>query len=226
MKTVFISRTAISNGPLVTFCKEKNLRLIDKSLLAFKIVAFDEKQIKTDVIFFTSPRSVNFYFKGTTYENQLLATVGEATAQELEKHKLSAHFIGQTASNPKQVAKEFKTWLGDKTVLFPQSQRSNRTIQSELHAEQYIDLLVYETHLESKKAEYSPDCLVFTSPSNVEAYLLTNEITNEQVVLSFGTTTADYLTRRGIKNSCLNEPTEEAVVSEIKQNQSAVTCNL
>lgn len=226
MKTVFISRTAISNGPLVTFCKEKNLRLIDKSLLAFKIVAFDEKQIKTDVIFFTSPRSVNFYFKGTTYENQLLATVGEATAQELEKHKLSAHFIGQTASNPKQVAKEFKTWLGDKTVLFPQSQRSNRTIQSELHAEQYIDLLVYETHLESKKAEYSPDCLVFTSPSNAEAYLLTNEITNEQVVLSFGTTTADYLTRRGIKNSCLNEPTEEAVVSEIKQNQSAVTCNL
>ena len=153
-----------------------------------------------------------FFFQGTTCENQLLATVGEATARELEKHKLSAHFIGQTSSNPKQVAKAFKTWLGNKTVLFPQSQRSNRTIQSELNEDQYIDLVVYETHLESKKPEYPPNYLVFTSPSNAEAYLLLNEITNEQVVLSFGTTTADYLTRRGIKNSCLNEPTEEAVV--------------
>jgi uroporphyrinogen-III synthase len=217
MKTVFISRAAIPNGPLHSFCKENNLRLIDKSLLTFKGVAFDEKQIKTDVIFFTSPRSVCFFFQGTTYENQLLAAVGEATAKELEKHKLSAHFIGQTASNPKQVAKEFKTWLGNKTVLFPQSQRSNRTMQSELNPDQYIDLVVYETHLETKKLEHSPNYLVFTSPSNAEAYLLSNEITNEQLVLSFGTTTADYLTRRGIKNSCLNEPTEEAVVLEMKK---------
>jgi uroporphyrinogen-III synthase len=217
MKTVFISRTAIPNGPLHSFCKENNLRLIDKSLLTFKHVAFDEKQIKTDVIFFTSPRSVYFFFKGTTYENQLLATVGEATAKELEKHKLSAHFIGQTASNPKQVAKEFKTWLGKNTVLFPQSQRSNRTMQSELNPDQYIDLVVYETHLETKKLEYSTNYLVFTSPSNAEAYLLSNEITSEQVVLSFGTTTSNYLNRKGIKSSCLNDPTEEAVVSELKK---------
>jgi uroporphyrinogen-III synthase len=217
MKTVFISRSAIPNGPLHSFCKENNLRLIDKSLLTFQGVAFDEQQIKTDVIFFTSPRSVNFYFQETTYENQLLATVGEATAKELEKNKLSAHFIGQTASNPKQVAKAFKTWLGNKTVLFPQSQRSNRTMQSELNPDQYIDLVVYETYLESKKLEYPPNYLVFTSPSNAEAYLLSNEITSEQVVLSFGTTTSDYLTRKGIKNSCLNDPTEEAVVTELKK---------
>lgn len=217
MKIVFISRTAIPNGPLHAFCAENNLRLIDNSLVTFKSVAFDEQQIKTNVIFFTSPRSVNFYFQGTTYENQLLATVGEATAKELEKHKLSTHFIGQIASNPKQVAKAFKTWLGNKTVLFPQSQRSNRTMQSELNPDQYIDLVVYETHLETKKLKYSPNYLVFTSPSNAEAYLLLNEITNEQVVLSFGTTTSKYLDDQGVKNHCLNEPTEDAVVELLKE---------
>lgn len=226
MKTVFISKAAIPNGPLHSFCKENNLRLIDKSLLAFKGVCPEEKPVNTDVIFFTSPRSVQFYFNYFNYDNQLLATVGDSTAKELEKHKLSAHFIGQTASKPKQVAKAFKAWLGNKMVLFPQSQRSNRTMQSELNPDQYIDLVVYETHLETKKFEHSPNYLVFTSPSNAEAYLLSNEITNEQLLLSFGTTTADYLTRRGIKNSCLNEPTEEAVVSEIKQSQSNITCSL
>jgi uroporphyrinogen-III synthase len=216
MKTVFISKAAIPNGPLHSFCKENNLRLIDKSLLAFKGVCPEEKPVKTDVIFFTSPRSVQFYFKYFNLRQPALATVGDATAKELEKHKLSAHFIGQTASNPKQVAKEFKTWLGNKTVLFPQSQRSNRTMQSELNPDQYIDLVVYETHLETKKLEHSPNYLVFTSPSNAEAYLLSNEITNEQVVLSFGTTTSKYLDDLGVKNHCLNEPTEEAVVLEMK----------
>jgi uroporphyrinogen-III synthase len=217
MKTVFISRTALLSGPLHAFCAENNLRLIDKSLLAFKGVCPEEKPVNTDVIFFTSPRSVQFYFNYFNYDNQLLATVGDSTAKELEKHKLSAHFIGQTASNPKQVAKAFKMWLGDKTVLFPQSQRSNRTMQSELNPDQYIDLVVYETQLETKKFEYLPNYLVFTSPSNAESYMLSNEITNDQVVFSFGTTTSKYLDDHGVKNHCLNEPTEEAVVGELKK---------
>jgi uroporphyrinogen-III synthase len=217
MKTVFISRTATPAGPLHKFCAANNLRLVDQSLLAFKGVCPDEEPVQTDVIFFTSPRSVRFYFTYFKYNNELLASIGESTANELKKYNLTADFIGTAASNPNQVAREFKAWLGNRTVLFPQSQRSNRTMQRELNSNQYSDLVVYETHLESIKFKEPPNYLVFTSPSNAESYLLSNEITNDQFVLSFGTTTADYLTRNGIKNNYLKEPTEEAVVLEMKK---------
>ena len=217
MKTVFISRTATPAGPLHKFCAANNLRLVDQSLLAFKGVCSDEEPVQTDVIFFTSPRSVRFYFTYLKYNNELLASIGESTANELKKYNLTADFIGTAASNPNHVAREFKAWLGNRTVLFPQSQRSNRTMQRELNSNQYSDLVVYETHLESIKFKEPLNYLVFTSPSNAEAYMLSNEVANNQVVMSFGTTTSKYLDDQGVKNLCLNEPTEDAVVELLKE---------
>jgi len=202
----------MKNGPLQQFCAHHGWQLIDRSLLSFKALISNEKPPKVDVIFFTSPRSVRFYLEQYKPTNELLATIGEATAQVLKHHNFTPEFIGKTASHPKLVAKEFKLWLGNKTVLFPQSQRSNRTMQSELNKDQCVDLVIYETQLEKLRVEYSPNFLVFTSPSNVEAYLLHNNITNSQKVVSYGTTTSAYLLERGIQNHCLSEPTEKHVV--------------
>lgn len=218
MKTVFISREAKPNGPLQQFCVAQGWTLIDSSLLSFNSVTPDKRPKHTEVIFFTSPRSVRFYLEQFKVENQLLAAIGEATAQEIKKHNLTADFIGQTASNPRLVAKDFKKWLGNRTVLFPQSQRSNRTMQKELSAHQYIDFVIYETELKSSAFEYVPDYLVFTSPSNAEAFLLQNSIPRTRKVISYGTTTSEYLNKFDIANQCLSSPTEEEVVRTIQQS--------
>lgn len=217
MKTAFISRSVRPEGPLRAFCAENNIQLVDQSLLAFKGVFPDEKPMETDVVFFTSPRSVRFFFSYFKHNNQFFATIGESTANELKKLGLSADFIGTTASNPELVAQELKEWLGGRTVLFPQSQRSNRTMQRALKPDQYYDLVVYETHLENIKFNKRPNYLVFTSPSNAEAYMVSNKVDNDQVVISFGTTTSRYLENNGVKNQCLLEPTEEAVVEALKK---------
>jgi len=217
MKAVFISREVRVNGPIQSFCLDQGIQLISQSLLSFKSVHQEKSPTKTDVIFFTSPRSVRFYLDRFTPRNQLLATIGAATADSLIHHNYAVDFVGKTASDPKQVAKDFKAWLGNKSVLFPQSQRSNRTMQRELNPEQYVDCVMYETQLLKRVFQDLPQHLVFTSPSNVEAYLLSNEIVEDQKVISYGTTTSEYLTERGIDSFCLNEPTETAVVEQLKK---------
>lgn len=217
MKTVFISRTANLKGPLRAFCAANQIQLIDQSLLTFKGVCPNEKPKETDVVFFTSPRSVRFYFSYFKYKNELLATIGTSTANELQKLGLSVDFTGTTPSHPEVVAQELKVWLGERTVLFPQSHRSNRTMQKVLNPNQYRDLVVYETNLEPIKLANRPNYLVLTSPSNAEAYMLSNKLENDQIVMSFGTTTSTYLEEKGVKNLCLSEPTEHAVVDALKK---------
>lgn len=217
MKMVFISRTVDPKGQLRAFCAANQIQLIDKSLLTFKGVCPIEKPMETDVVFFTSPRSVRFYFSYFKYKNEYLATIGTSTANELQKLGLSVDFTGTTPSHPEVVAQELKLWLGERTVLFPQSQRSNRTMQQLLNPNQLLDLVVYETHLKPIKFANRPNYLVFTSPSNVEAYMLSNKLENDQFVMSYGTTTSTYLEENGVKNLCLSEPTEHAVVDALKK---------
>ncbi len=217
MKTVFISRTVDPKGQLRAFCAANQIQLIDQSLLSFKGVCPIEKPMETDVVFFTSPRSVRFYFSYFKYKNEYLATIGTSTANELQKLGLSVDFTGTTPSHPEVVAQELKLWLGERTVLFPQSQRSNRTMQQVLNPNQLLDLVVYETHLKPIKFANRPNYLVFTSPSNVEAYMLSNKLENDQFVMSYGTTTSTYLEENGVKNLCLSEPTEHAVVDALKK---------
>lgn len=153
---------------------------------------------KADWIFFSSKNAVkHFLAQGKIEPGVKLAAVGKGTSDELRKHNLRADFIGGTADT-RIIAKQFGAVAGRSTVLFPQAKGSLRTVQEQLPTIKAINLSVYETI--SRPAEDLPACdvMVFTSPSNVEAFFQKNKISNTQKVVAMGHATGNALRDKGI----------------------------
>lgn len=215
MKTLFISRKVEEEGELAAFCQQHNLQLIALPLIGFKpVIATDIPT--TDVLFFTSPRSVSFYLEqAAILPGQQIATVGENTSKALQERGITVDFTGSTPTQPEKIALDFKNWVGSKTVLFPQSSVSNRTMQQALSSHQYTDLVVYETVAFPREILPVPDLLIFSSPSNFRSFLKTNAITNQQILLAFGSTTQNYISECGYSSRVLSGISEEEIIQFI-----------
>jgi uroporphyrinogen-III synthase len=76
----------------------------------------------------------------------------------------------------------------------------------------FNEIKVYETVVTSQKINSNPEGILFFSPSGVESYLKENEIKNE-ICFCIGTTTAETLENRNIKNIVIaNQPSVENVI--------------
>lgn len=183
----FFSHVLKSNG-----CEVHGRALIDtQRIIAKKIPA-------ADWIFFSSKNGVKHFLAQTTIApGTKLAAVGKGTSDELRKHNLRADFIGGTADT-RIIAKQFGALCGRATVLFPQAKGSMKTVQQQLPTAKVIDLIVYETL--SRPANDIPACdvMVFTSPSNVEAFFQSNKISKTQRVVAMGHATGSALKEKGI----------------------------
>lgn len=173
-------------------CDVHGLALIDTHrILAPKIP-------KADWIFFSSKQAVKHFFAQTKFEEGTkLAAVGKGTSDELRKHNLRADFIGGTADT-RIIAKQFGAVAGRSTVLFPQAKGSLRTVQEQLPAIKAINLTVYETISRPAKDLPLCDVMVFTSPSNVEAFFRENNLSKSQKVVAMGHATGSALKEKGI----------------------------
>ncbi|MES2630290.1 MAG: uroporphyrinogen-III synthase [Bacteroidota bacterium] len=151
-------------------------------------------------IFFSSKNGVTNFFRhyeripGVKY-----GAIGQATANILKQFVWDVDFVG-TGNDTSDTGHTFSTFLTlNDFVWFPGAADGKRAIQEQLGENQYLDIPVYFT-------EPSPgifldwhDVLVFTSPSNVEGFLMNNEIQAGQKVLAIGKTTAARLEARGHK---------------------------
>jgi len=188
MKTkLFISNFEIVDQPFRDFCERRNIQITAKSLISFRALKFEPVE-KADVVFFSSPRAVDFFIDSIKGKNSLLACLGSGTAKRLLENGYIADFVGSSSAQPDLVAKEFLGWLGDKKVLFPLSTISNRSISSKIPVGQVEELLVYETITDSEQLEPF-DTYVFTSPSNVDSFLKENQFPTGSVVIAWGKTT-------------------------------------
>ena len=211
---IFYSRPKDKAEKLYEFCKVHNFELITQSLISFEAVPFKLPEENFDAVFFTSPRSVDFFLKYAQLANSTqIACIGSSTEKHLNELGYKANFVGENSAEPEQVAQDFQIWLGSKTVLFPISNQSNRSISKVLNEEQFIEVIVYNTIENSMKITPSPDVLIFSSPSNASAFLQKNSIDLNQVVCSFGRTTHNYLMTLGVSSEVLEEPTEDAVIA-------------
>lgn len=213
MKTkLFFSSEIKRNSPLQNYCEKESVQLTAFSLISFQKVSFVIED-PFDVVFFSSPRSVEYFFS-ENYENSdyKIACVGKGTARALTALNKTPDFIGEKSGSPESVAIDFISWLGDRSVLFPVSKRSNETIYKVVPENQKSKVVCYDTLLTPQRIE-PQDWYVFTSPSNVESFLQMNTIPETAKVVAWGNTTANYLVGKGIDPQfILQESSEEALV--------------
>ena len=185
------------------FCNNQRIRLLKLAFICFEKVDFALPHTRFDWIFFTSPRSVAFFLDNIADVDIMkkvnIACIGNTTKESIEKYGLTVQFTGVNSGDPHRIAEEFKNRIGESKVLFPQSNRSNRSIQQFLTSAQIIDVIVYKTELIQKKITDTYDVVIFTSPSNVDGFLLENIIPIEiSAVISWGKTTSKKLKENNI----------------------------
>ena len=196
---IFISRPIQEVGKTLQEFVSNGGELISESLVNFEPVSFDQN-LAFEVIFFSSIRAAAFYFKQEPTIPLALqyACAGQETAEKLENQfQISCDFIAANAGNPNESAQMFKSWLGQRHVLFPKSEQSLNTYSSVLPVDQRTEVIVYRTNSMFKPI---PPCdlYIFSSPSNAKAFLEHNELPNEANCLAWGTSTSAFLTSRGI----------------------------
>lgn len=216
-KSIFISKNASELPLLSAFCATNQLSLTAQSFIEFTALPFIIKE-SYDVLFFGSIRAAEFFFaKESLPAHCQIACVGAVTAKKINALGFGVSFIGEQAGNPLHVAEMFKIWLGERRVLFPLSTVSKRTIVEQIPTAQRIEVAIYETGALPLKIEKS-DCLIFTSPSNVESYLLQNEI-NGNILIAWGTTTRNALEAKGFSvDFTLQEANEENLITYLKES--------
>ena len=191
-RTIFISKNKQEIEPFQDNFDHLNTTVIAHSFLQFEPIPFQLKD-SYEALFFGSPRAVDFFLSQETIpDGTIIGCIGEITAEVLHKHNLEADFIGKTSGNASLIAEEFKNFIGNKKILFPQSSISNRSISSVFKASQITEVCVYKTVIHSMKIA-ACDVYVFTSPSNVDGFLAENKISVNGKIIAWGKTTEKYL---------------------------------
>lgn len=109
-------------------------------------------------------------------ENVKFGCIGTSTSAELRAFNRRADFIGQS-TDIKLVGKQFSSKVGNARVLFPIARGSMQSIQWQMvKRDNVINLEVYATLKHSVEISQENEILIFTSPSNVEAYFEKNTI--------------------------------------------------
>ena len=211
-RQLFISKNINEIEQLINFAQEKNIELIAHSFLQFEAIPFKIKS-SYNAIFFGSPRAVDFFLKQEIVDPSVfIGCVGEITAQALIEKGYIPNYIGKLAGDTSKIALEFKELVGDRTILFPQSSISNRSIASVFPEEQIKEISIYKTETYPKTIP-SCDCYVFTSPSNVDGFLKENQFPSTAKIIAWGKTTEKYLIEKGLKveHTLKNSTVEELI---------------
>jgi hydroxymethylbilane synthase len=186
---VFITRDLRDKDYLPSALKRLNFEIEGKSLIEFKPIKIKELPV-TEWIFFSSKHAVRYFFEQKPAIGKVkFGCIGSSTSAELRSFGHRADFIGQ-GTDTKLIGKQFASKVGSNKVLFPIPKDSMRTVQWQMpKKDNAIDLNIYFTVKHSIELDPSFTILVFTSPSNVEAFLEKNKILPHQKVIAMGDAT-------------------------------------
>ena len=218
-RSVFVSR----HLPKTTFFRqaleENGFSVIAEALTIFEQVPFKEIE-QTDWIFFSSKNCVNYFFSQNPQigENTKLGVIGGATNQELKSRGYSANFIG-SSTNTKAIGTGFAKLVGEKSVLFPISSSSYRTVQKQFESQDnLIDLVAYHSVENVSVKVPNTEIVVLTSPSNAILYFRHHPATTDKVYVAMGNSTGKKLEELGVSNFIL--PWSSSVIALVDAIQS------
>jgi len=210
---VFISREIGENSYFRKALAKHDIEIDGRSLIrTFPIVnildAFYLKHI--DWIFFSSRNGVEYFFKlnPALPKKVKFGVVGRGSEDTLRKFGHLADFVGESGDIT-EVAEEFAKLVSGEIVLFPRAQDSLLTIQKSLGANtKIVDLPIYETVVVDDIDGTTAEVLIFTSPSNVDAYFAENLLDPEQKVIAIGNSTGKKFEEMGVKYTLPYSPDE------------------
>lgn len=211
--SVFISRQVSENSYFRKALAKHQIDIEARSLIkTFPIVhvldSFNVKNI--DWIFFSSRNGVEYFFnlKPSLSKKVKFGVVGRGSEDSLRKFGHLADFVGENG-DINEVAKEFAELVCDQTVMFPRAQDSLLTIQKSLNnTTKIVDLPIYETVIEENIDRSAAEILIFTSPSNVEAYFAVNLLEPGQRVIAIGNSTGKKFDEMGVNYTLPYSPDE------------------
>ncbi|TDQ08735.1 hydroxymethylbilane synthase [Pedobacter metabolipauper] len=210
---VFISREIGEHSYFRKALEKHSIEIEGRSLIrTFPIVnVLDPFYLKNiDWIFFSSRNAVEYFFKlkPTLSKKVQYGVVGRGSEDALRKYNELADYVGESG-DIKEVAEDFAKLVTGKTVLFPRAQDSLLSIQKSLdESTKVVDLPIYETVVEDDIDPTAAEVLIFTSPSNVDAYFADNLLDPGQQVIAIGNSTGKKFDEMGVQYALPYSPDE------------------
>jgi len=198
--SVFITRNIKEDDFFSRVLKANKYTVSGKAFIEFKAVPFSRIPIG-DWVFFSSKHAVKYFFEQKPDMGKMkIGAIGKSTAAAIRTYGKRADFIGYS-TDTRLTGKQFASLVKSAPVIFPQAKDSMRTVQQQfVNRSQTRDLTVYETI--QKPVENTPDAdiMLFTSPSNVEAFFEKKKLNPEQKIIAMGDATAHTLKQFGVKS--------------------------
>lgn len=184
---------------LEAYCKKKNIHLLAQSFISLKAIKTNSK-IETEVIFFGSKNAFDFYLNQYNHDKNIqISCIGESTKKYIELKGFEVNFYGKEAGKPEEVSKDLNVWLKGRSICFVESTQSKKTIQKHIESKLKKSLILYETSFKPIRLKEDFEILVFTSPSNVEAFLMKNKINDHTKIIAWGKTTESALLKQNLR---------------------------
>jgi hypothetical protein len=187
---VFISRNKKTDDYFVNALEANGFQVTCTSLIDIVPVPFQGIP-ETGWIFFASRHAVKHFFScHPNLTNQKIGLHRQIPRRgPCVKFNRRRRFHSAIPPIPNLPRKQFAARVGNDTVLFPQAKGSLRSVQAWIRKkDQVTDLIVYETIRTDNKLPSNNhyNILVFTSPSNAEAFLEKFNIRDNQSVVAMG----------------------------------------
>ena len=218
--SVFISREVSEQSYFSRALAKHNIQIEARSLIRTVpvITKLDSYILKNiDWIFFSSKNAVDYFFQLSPQlpTDVKFGVMGAGSEEMLRQKGYFADFTGSSGDSA-DVAADFAKLANGSTVLFPGAEDSLRSAQKGLSADtKIIDLPIYETVLEDDVEASGADVLIFTSPSNVEAYFVNNLMDPYQKVIAIGKSTGKKFDEMGVKYKLPYAPDEVGLAEAV-----------
>lgn len=219
-QNVFISRELSEQSYFRKALEKHNIKIEARSLIrTVPIINKLDPYILRDIdwVFFSSKNAIEYFFQlGPQLPKDVkFGVMGSGSEETL---RLKGHFTSYVGVgiDTVDVAAEFAKLANGTKVLFPGAEGSLRSIQQGLSADtKIIDLPIYETVIEENVEGTGAEILVFTSPSNVEAYFEENLLEPGQKVIAIGKSTGKKFDEMGTRYTLPYSPDEVGLAEAV-----------
>ena len=156
----------------------KNCIIVDKTFIELKKLKKKTQKNIYDWGIFSSPHSINLFFKNYKVDFSQLLVIGEGSYKEAQKFTQKKIFLPLVfnADGIKKFLLQNKILFREKNILLTQSLLSNNKVYNDLKENFNIEVFqFYKPIFIQEKIEEDFDAIVFFSPSALDSYLTNNQ---------------------------------------------------